>query len=46
MQLRGSQYLTKRRDLELLDQISLAFPADAEGAVEELYGLAELAWEL
>ncbi len=46
MQLRGSQYLVRRRTLELLDQISLAFPADTEGAVEELYELAELAYEL
>jgi Ca-activated chloride channel family protein len=46
MQLRGSQYLPARRDLELLDQISLALPADREGAVKELLDLAGGSYEL
>jgi Ca-activated chloride channel family protein len=46
MQLRGSQYLPERRDIELLEQIKLAFPADAEGAVQEFYDLTASAYEL
>lgn len=46
MQLRGSQYLHEQRRLELLRQIELAFPADQDGAVAELYELVEMAYEL
>jgi Ca-activated chloride channel homolog len=40
MQLRGSQYLPAHRTRALQDQIRRALPADAEGAVTELHGVA------
>lgn len=46
MQLRGSQYLPVTRTTELYEQISIALPAEEDGAVTEFLGLAKTAHEL